>query len=87
MNADTDPNRMIPRTAYRMLAEKEAEVRAQCDRLCEAAATLADLAAATVCEPRRFLDNEDCQQQALGQAVAHVRLLLGQLGEPALEGS
>lgn len=33
-NADTDPNRMIPRTAYRLLAEKEAELRGECERLC-----------------------------------------------------
>lgn len=41
-NADTDPNRMIPRTAYRLLAEKESEVRAERDRLRDALLVAAD---------------------------------------------
>lgn len=38
-----------------------------------AARDLADLAAHVVCEPRRFLTNEDGVQQLLGEAVARMR--------------
>lgn len=44
------------------------------DQLRAALDSLADEAARAVCEPRRFHDNEDQRQQALGQAVARARL-------------
>jgi hypothetical protein len=49
----------------------------------EAARQLADVAAAATCEPRKFHENVDERQQALGQAAAAVRNLLraSQLGE------
>lgn len=47
-----------------------------CPRLVAVARDLADLAARTVCEPRRFLNNEKGEQQALSVALIRVRTLL-----------
>lgn len=54
MNADTDPNKMIPRTAYRALNAKLAESHAEVDRL----RTLLGWARPMLAEASRMLTTE-----------------------------
>lgn len=59
-----------------MPAFKEHFDRKPADELAEAVERLADEAARAVTEPRRFHENEEGRQQALGTKTAQARLAL-----------